>query len=68
MGHSQPETPVAPPPASGQQYERLIAYYENAGPDYGAWSSGFNMHVGYYRAGLNPFPLRSRAKSMSADQ
>lgn len=48
-------TPVAPPPTSGQQYERLIAYYENAGPDYGAWSSGFNMHFGYYRPGLNPF-------------
>ena len=48
-------TPVAPPQTIGQQYERLIAYYENAGPDYGAWSSGFNMHFGYYRPGLNPF-------------
>jgi hypothetical protein len=37
----------------------LIAYYENAGPDYGQWSSGFNMHFGYYRFGLNPFRRES---------
>src|SRR5262245_23597273 len=43
------------PVVESRQYERLIAYYENAGPDYGAWSSGFNMHFGYYRVGLNPF-------------
>jgi SAM-dependent methyltransferase len=36
------------------RYERLIAYYEAAGPDYGEWSPGFNMHFGYYRPGLNP--------------
>ena len=32
----------------------LIAYYEEAGPDFEEWSAGFNMHFGYYRAGLNP--------------
>jgi SAM-dependent methyltransferase len=37
------------------QRQQLIAYYEEAGPDYGFWSSGFNMHFGYYRFGLNPF-------------
>ncbi len=37
------------------KYERLIAYYEGAGPDYGEWSADFNMHYGYYRAALNPF-------------
>jgi SAM-dependent methyltransferase len=36
-------------------YERLIAYYEEAGPDFGQWSSGFNMHFGFYRFGMNPF-------------
>jgi len=40
--------------ATDTQYERLIAYYENAGPDYGEWSSGFNMHFGSYRFGTNP--------------
>ena len=37
------------------QHQQLIAYYEEAGPDYGFWSSGFNMHFGYYRFGFNPF-------------
>ena len=26
-------------------YERL-AYYEHAGPDFGEWSTAFNMHFG----------------------
>ena len=36
-------------------YDRLIAYYEGAGPDFEHWSPGFNMHFGYYRRGMNPF-------------
>jgi hypothetical protein len=36
-------------------YGRLISYYENAGPDFGEWSAGFNMHFGYFRWGLSPF-------------
>jgi MPBQ/MSBQ methyltransferase len=35
-------------------YEQLIAYYEEAGPDFGQWSAGFNMHFGFYRFGMNP--------------
>ncbi len=37
------------------RYDRLIAYYEQAGPDYEEWSRAFNMHFGYFRFGLNPF-------------
>jgi SAM-dependent methyltransferase len=37
------------------RYERLIAYYEGAGPDFEQWSPSFNMHFGYFRAGMNPF-------------
>jgi MPBQ/MSBQ methyltransferase len=37
------------------QYERLIAYYEGAGPDFEQWSPSFNMHFGFYQAGMNPF-------------
>ena len=37
------------------QYDRLIAYYEQAGPDFEEWSPAFNMHFGYYRFGFNPF-------------
>jgi MPBQ/MSBQ methyltransferase len=36
------------------RYEQLIAYYEEAGPDFEEWSPGFNMHFGYYRFGFNP--------------
>ena len=51
---------MAPPQGPDPQafgdshHERLIAYYEKAGPDFGEWSPGFNMHFGYFRAGLNP--------------
>jgi cyclopropane fatty-acyl-phospholipid synthase-like methyltransferase len=40
--------------AAPHQYDRLIAYYEEAGLDFAQWSAGFNMHFGYYRAGMNP--------------
>ena len=35
--------------------EKVIRYFEESGMDYGAWSRSFNMHFGYYKAGLNPF-------------
>jgi len=44
-----------PEPLQTSQRQQLIAYYEEAGPDYGSWSPGFNMHFGYYRFGFNPF-------------
>src|SRR5258708_20235927 len=44
-----------PEATSVSRREELIAYYEEAGPDFGAWSSAFNMHFGYYRFGFNPF-------------
>lgn len=40
-------------------------YYEQAGPDYGAWSSQYNMHFGYWRAGINPFKLESMLEEMN---
>lgn len=39
--------------------EQLVRHYEQAGPDYEAWSKNFNMHFGFYRKGLNPFDLES---------
>ena len=41
--------------SSARRPEELIAYYEEAGPDFGQWSAGFNMHFGFYRFGMNPF-------------
>ncbi|MEP4092665.1 methyltransferase domain-containing protein [Reichenbachiella sp.] len=45
--------------------ERLRAYYEEAGPDYAAWSPGFNMHFGYYNWTLNPFNRESMLNNMN---
>ena len=28
-------------------YEKIVSYYEDAGPDYRYWSKEFNMHFGY---------------------
>ena len=50
---------------SAPERDRLVAYYENAGPDYGAWSRGFNMHFGYYRRGVNPFRRESMLEEMN---
>lgn len=35
--------------------ERIIEFYEEAGIDYEHWSKGFNMHLGFYRWGIDPF-------------
>jgi SAM-dependent methyltransferase len=42
-----------PPPISSTA--QIIDFYEEAGMDYGHWSRDFNMHLGFYRRGLNPF-------------
>jgi MPBQ/MSBQ methyltransferase len=46
-------------------YERLIAYYEEAGPDFAEWSVGLNMHFGYFRTGLNPFRREGMLNEMN---
>ena len=45
----------------------LEQYYSEAGPDYSAWSPGFNMHFGYYRAGVNPFDREAMLEQMNAE-
>ncbi len=57
-------TPALPataeaPPVSFQRY------YEEAGPDYAAWSPGFNMHFGFFRRGLNPLARESMLEEMN---
>ena len=47
------------------QHSRLIAYYEEAGPDFGQWSAGFNMHFGFYRSGLNPLNRESMLNELN---
>jgi len=50
--------------SSAQDFQR---YYEEAGPDYAAWSPNFNMHFGYYRRGLNPFNRESMLEQMNIE-
>ena len=45
----------------------LEQYYREAGPDYAAWSREFNMHFGYYRAGLNPLRRESMLEQMNTE-
>jgi MPBQ/MSBQ methyltransferase len=45
----------------------LEQYYREAGPDYAAWSREFNMHFGYYRAGVNPLRRETMLEQMNAE-
>jgi SAM-dependent methyltransferase len=40
-------------------------YYEEAGPDYAAWSPQFNMHFGFFRRGMNPFKREAMLEQMN---
>ncbi len=48
-----------------QAIEAMVRYYSEAGPDYAAWSCGFNMHFGYWEAGLNPFHREALLERMN---
>jgi SAM-dependent methyltransferase len=51
-------------PAGADNFQR---YYEEAGPDYAAWSPHFNMHFGYYRRGMNPFAREAMLDEMNRE-
>ena len=53
-------------PAIGQAIG-LEQYYEEAGPDYAAWSPEYNMHFGYWRAGANPFAREAMLEQMNVE-
>jgi MPBQ/MSBQ methyltransferase len=57
-------TPAVAEGADADQFQR---YYEEAGPDYAAWSRGFNMHFGYFRRGMNPFNREAMLEQMNAE-
>jgi cyclopropane fatty-acyl-phospholipid synthase-like methyltransferase len=42
-------------------------YYEEAGPDYAAWSPHFNMHFGFFRLGMNPFNREAMLEQMNSE-
>ncbi len=45
--------------------EKIVHYYQEAGPDYATWSPRFNMHFGYCRRGMNPFKLEAMLEQMT---
>lgn len=47
--------------------ERVIEFYEQAGLDYEHWSRGFNMHLGFYRRGMNPFNREAMLEQMNVE-
>lgn len=57
-------TPAATATAAASQ-DSFQRYYEEAGPDYQAWSAGFNMHFGYFRRGMNPFAREAMLEEMN---
>jgi len=58
---SSPQTITDLPSDSFQRY------YEEAGPDYAAWSSHFNMHFGFFRRGMNPFRREAMLEQMNVE-
>jgi SAM-dependent methyltransferase len=46
---------VSDTPKTLSKRDQVILYYQNAGPDYYAWSKKYNMHFGFYQKGMNPF-------------
>ncbi|HKF47171.1 MAG TPA: methyltransferase domain-containing protein [Terracidiphilus sp.] len=50
--------------ASADSFQR---YYEEAGPDYAAWSPHFNMHFGFFRWGMNPFRREAMLEQMNQE-
>jgi SAM-dependent methyltransferase len=56
------ETPTAA--ATPVNFQR---YYEEAGPDYAAWSPHFNMHFGFFRWGMNPFRREAMLEQMNQE-
>ncbi len=58
------EKPQTPTPASSISFQR---YYEEAGPDYAAWSPFFNMHFGFFRWGMNPLRREAMLEQMNRE-
>src|SRR5690348_16951540 len=63
------EPPIAQPVVAADVALQigLEQYYREAGPDYAAWSSEFNMHFGYYRAGMNPLHREAMLEQMNVE-
>ena len=47
--------------------ESIIEFYEQAGSDYEHWSRDLNMHLGFYRRGMNPFDRETMLEQMNVE-
>jgi SAM-dependent methyltransferase len=61
------ELATALPIATETDRESFQRYYEEAGPDYAAWSKHFNMHFGFFRWGMNPFNREAMLEQMNCE-
>jgi ubiquinone/menaquinone biosynthesis C-methylase UbiE len=59
------QTPT--PSATSTNPASFQRYYEEAGPDYAAWSPHFNMHFGFFRWGMNPFQRETMLEQMNVE-
>jgi len=55
------------PAAAAANSRSFQRYYEEAGPDYAAWSAHFNMHFGFFRWGMNPFKREAMLEQMNKE-
>ncbi len=60
-------TPAALASAAQDGANNFQRYYEEAGPDYAAWSPHFNMHFGFFRSGMNPFNREAMLEQMNRE-
>ena len=61
---------LAAPPAAAAAAAKSPSfqrYYEEAGPDYAAWSAHFNMHFGFFRWGMNPLKREAMLEQMNKE-
>lgn len=58
-------TLLAAAPVTQQDVEAMVRYYQEAGPDYRAWSPAFNMHFGYWETGMNPLRREAMLERMN---
>jgi len=53
--------------ATAEERASFQRYYEEAGPDYAAWSAHYNMHFGFFRWGMNPFDREAMLEQMNLE-
>ena len=62
-----PDLLAGPLPAPAVDRANFQRYYEEAGPDYAAWSAHFNMHFGFFRWGMNPLKREAMLEQMNKE-